>query len=192
MLALIATAMLAAQAGTAAPPVAACVPQPLPPAIDSAGALPAASDTIEFAATPSLQVPGRAWVVRLTRRGTLGARLEVFRLLRQHDCNRYDVESRWEASLPQPAYAAVAARVAALGVPDRAVFVPQVPGQVAAIALDGTSLDLRLRTTGWEVRRSLAHHDAGGAALSALFRDLASRCVPVLDMPMPDWRRLAP
>jgi shikimate 5-dehydrogenase len=46
------------------------------------------------------------------------------------------------------------------------------------LAIDGTSIVLRLRTTGWEVTRSLNHHGRGGAAISAIFHKLVSKHVP--------------
>src|SRR3712207_232112 len=66
-------------------------PQPLPPAAETLGPL-RVGRAVTFSATPSLEFPGRAWVVRITP-GTAGAgQLEIVRLRRQMDCNRYDID----------------------------------------------------------------------------------------------------
>lgn len=53
--------------------------------------------------------------------------------------------------------------------------------------LDGTGLELRLRTFGWEVRRGLNHYGRTGKELSAIFRALAAKHVPADEMPAEDW-----
>jgi hypothetical protein len=65
---------------------------------------------ITFAATPSFDHAGRAWLVRLSRRGDAAGSVQIMRLRRQRDCNRYDVENRWEAPLRPGEYNAVAPR----------------------------------------------------------------------------------
>lgn len=187
LLTLIATATLAPHAGpTQAAPT--CVLQLMPPAIDSAGEPPIASDLIEFAATPWLQYPGRAWVVRVSRRGQVEASVEVVRLRRQEDCSRYDVENRWRAPLSQQEYAAIAAKVAQVGVPAPGVFVPSPKNDEVELVTDGTGIDLRLRSDQWRVTRSLNHYETGEAAVSTIFRDLALRYIPASELPTEDWR----
>lgn len=188
LLLLMSTALLGHSSQVAAPAVTACIPQPMPPAIDSAGELPIASETIEFSATPSLDYPGRSWVVRVSRRGQIGATIEVIRLVRQLQCNRYDIEGRWEAPLKQEEYLDAANRVIPLGVPSSAVFVPSSVPRLDDLMLDGTSIKVRLRSQGWRVDRDLNHYGRGGAEISAVFRDLVARYVPAEELPEEDWR----
>lgn len=191
LLLLMAIAAMSSPSQAATPAPKTCAPQPMPPAIDSAGELPVASETIEFAATPELQYPGRAWVVRLSRRGPVEAIVEVLRLRRQSDCNRYDIESRWQAPLRQDEYGALAARVVPLAIPPSTVFVPSSAEQLPELVLDGTGIELRLRSPEWRVTRALNHYGLGGAVISAIFRDLASKYVPASDMPAKDWRTVS-
>ncbi len=189
MLILIATVLLASQSQAPAQAAKGCKPQPMPAAIDAAGRVPIASDMIEFAATPSLEHPGRAWVVRLSRRGQVEATIEVVRLRRQHDCNRYDIERRWQSPLSQAEYLDLAAKAVAVGVPHPATFVPSSTGQPPDLVLDGTAIDLRLTGQGWQITRSLNHYGQG-VAISAIFRNLASKYVPASELPAEDWRTL--
>jgi len=162
--------------------------QPMPPAIDSIAAPAIPAETIAFAATP-WEFPGRAWVVRLTRRGAQ-ARLEIVRLRRRFDCNAWDPETRWEAPAAPADFTATAEAIAPWvtvppGFPDR-----RNPGE---ITLDGTALELRVGTSGWRIDRALNHYGERGAALSAVFRRLAERLVPPDELPAEDWRtRRAP
>jgi len=167
----------------------ACVPQPLPPAIDSAGDLPLSSESIEFAAAPTLDYPGRAWVVRLTRRGDVETKLEIIRLRRQSDCNRYEVENRWSAPLQQQQYLMLAQRIVPLGLPTARTFIPSPDQSSPEIALDGTGLDLRLRTHDWRLERAMNHYGGPTAArISAVFHDIVSQYIPAPERPAPDWR----
>lgn len=172
----------------AAPAIGACTPQPMPPAIDSVGDLPIASETIEFSATPSLDYPGRSWVVRVSRRGQIGATIEIIRLVHQRHCNRYDVEARWQAPLKQSEYLDAANRVIPFGVPSSSAFVPSSVPRLDDLVLDGTSIKVRLRSQGWRVDRDLNHYGRGGAEISAVFRDLVARHVPAEELPEEDWR----
>lgn len=166
-----------------------CPPQPLPPALDSIAALPETRSAVEFSATPSLDYPGLAWVIRLSRSGYGAGTLEIVRLRRQADCNRYDVEKRWQASLPAEEYRAVVEAAAALGTPPADAFSHNDSMRaLEGLALDGTGITLRMRTTGWEVRRQLNHYGRGGAALSAIFHALVSKHVPAAEIPADDWR----
>lgn len=149
----LALALLSAAPGQDAP-AAPCIAQPLPPAIDSAGALPIASQAIEFAATPSLEYSGRAWVVRLTRRANIEAQLEIVQLRRRLACNRYDVEHRWASPLRLDEVDAVAAAVTPLGTPPAGLLAPEPTGDLDLVA-DGTEVQLRLRSGGWQVTRTL-------------------------------------
>ena len=188
LLLLMATALLGYPSQAAAPAVGACIPQPMPPAIDSAAELPIASETIEFSATPSLDYPGRSWVVRVFRRGQVGATIEIIRLRRQFECNRYDVEARWKAPLKQEEYANIANKVIPLAVPSSAVFAPSSVLRLDDLVIDGTSIKVRLRSQGWRVDRDLNHYGHGGAEISAIFRDLVARYAPAQELPSEDWR----
>jgi hypothetical protein len=170
------------QAAAAAP----CPPQPLPPALDSLPPV-TASSSISFAATP-WEYPGRAWVVRAWRRGREDGILEIVRLRRQSDCNRYDVEARWQAPLPAAEYRALADSAAPLGTPPAGIFSPGGEAVRDELVLDGTGIVLRLRAFGWEATRELNHYSRGGGAVSALFRALVAKHVPADEMPEQDWR----
>lgn len=184
----VAMAILSSSPPAAAIPVEACVPQPMPPAIDSAGNPPIASDLIEFAATPSLDHPGRAWVIRVSRRGRTEAMVEIIRLRRQLECNRYDVENRWLAPMRQDQYDAIAAKIVPLGIPPAAVFVPSAKTALPDLVLDGTVIELRLRNAEWQVTRALNYYGTAGVGVSAIFRQLASQYVPASELPAEDWR----
>jgi hypothetical protein len=173
-----------------------CAPQPLPPEIDSAGPLmfanPAGS-TIEFAAAPSLEYPGRGWVVRLYRRGAGNtSTLEVLLLRRQHDCNRYDIESRWDKALPAADYQRVAAAVAPFMTPNVDTFITGQWSRSDEMVLDGTSISLRLRDSKWEIERRLNHYEPGGRGISAIFEALVRLAVPADQLPTSDWRSKRP
>jgi hypothetical protein len=179
---------LAAEAHAAArsPP---CIAQPMPRALDSVPAGPAAGRVIAFAATP-WEHPGRAWVLRGSRNGRGGgASLEIMRLLRQNACNHYDVEQRWNVTLSAAEFDALAAAIAPLGTPPAAAFGPgsQFPDD-NEIVLDGTGIELRLQAGDWEARRTSNHYARTGGVISALFRDLLAKHIPAKEMPANDWR----
>ena len=72
----LALATLTPQPGTFVKPAETCSPRPMPPAIDSAGDPPAASDLIEFAVScPLLSGPSTMEV--WTKEGTTDAREEA-------------------------------------------------------------------------------------------------------------------
>jgi len=152
-------------------------PQPLAPALDAVPARAGASETIGFAAEPSLQYPGRAWVVRLSRQGERRASVEILRLLRRSNCNLYDVEKSWGGPIGADEYRAVGGAVAA--------WAARGPEEIVT---DGTGLELRVRGGGSNIRRRLNHYGAGGAELSAIFRRVAARFVPPAQLPAEDWR----
>ena len=192
LLVFIALAALPSQALAAIPPAQTCIPQAMPQAINSAGLPPIATDTIEFAATPSLQYPERAWVVRLSLRRRVEATIEILRLKGQKRCNRYTIESRWQSPLKPGEYAAIASKVVPVVVPAGSVFVRCLTERPSYPVLDGTSIELRLQSEGWLVTRSLNHYSNGGGAISALFRQLALRYVPADELPTEDWRTKPP
>jgi hypothetical protein len=177
---------LASSGGAAASDIP-CPPQPMPPAIESAGTLPVASDIISFAATPT-EYPGRAWVVRLSRRGA-DAKLEIVVLRRQFSCNRYDVERRWEVAIGTEDYRSVAQAIAPWAVPPSDTFSTndRTRGR-DEITLDGTPIELRVVAPGWQVTRTLNHYGRSGAELSAIFRSLLAGHVPESERPAEDWR----
>jgi hypothetical protein len=166
----------------------ACSPRPMPAALDSLRPLGPARTSVAFSATP-WETPGRAWVVRAHQVGDRAATLEIVRLRRQQECNLYDMEARWEASLPAREYRALLKAAERLGTPRADAFSHDDPARDGeGIATDGTMIELRLRRTGWEARRDLNHHGKGGAAISALFHALLSRHVPAHERPASDWR----
>lgn len=158
----------------------------MPPAVEAIGEPAAASSVIVFAATPT---QGRAWVVRLARRGA-AATLEIVRLRRRFECNLYDVERRWDTNVGREEYRSVAQAIRPWATPPAGF--PANEGS-ADLALDGTGLELRVSGNGWGVTRTLNHYGRTGARLSAIFRALVSRHVPAAELPAEDWRtRRAP
>jgi hypothetical protein len=172
---------------TAASPV--CIVQPLPPAIDAIPPPAPAASLITFAAAP-WEYPGRAWVVRVSRRGGAApGSLEIIRLRRQSDCNRYDVERSWTAAISAAEYDALGKAIAPLASPPTGVFSQSEPMKGPSdIVLDGTGLELRLRRDEWEVRRASNHYARAGGEISALFRRLVMMHVPAAELPEEDWR----
>ena len=166
-----------------------CPRQPLPPATDALAPLDG-RNTISFAATPSLDYPGRAWVVRLSRSGQSGpAAAEIVRLRRQSDCNRYDVEKRWEAALPADEFAALSRQVVSLATPPVDVFAPASAGSsFDEVVIDGTPITVSVTTFSWEATARLHHSGRNGAAISALFRELVGKYVPAPELPTEYWR----
>ncbi|TFI59657.1 hypothetical protein E2493_03295 [Sphingomonas parva] len=183
--------VLGCQAAAAEP---ACTPRPLPPAAASLPPRPAAH-AITFAATPSLDLPGRPWVVRISSRGSGGeGQLEILRLRRQFDCNRYDVEKSWEASLSADAVRAIVASVLPLGVPAADALWPLggAADVLSEVGTDGTGISLDLASFGAQVSRQMRHDGPAGHRVSAIFHDLVSRHVPAAELPTADWRMKRP
>jgi hypothetical protein len=179
-------ALMAAQPSAAAG--TACPPQPLPSAIDAVVGAADFAHAITFAATPSFDPGGRAWVVRLSRRGDAAGSIQIMRLRRQRDCNRYDVENRWEAPLRPGEYNTLTNAIAPVTLPTPKTFIGRHPPGEVEIVLDGTGIELRQTTIGWEVRRSLNHYAAGGAAVSGVFHEMVAARIPASEVPAPDWR----
>ena len=188
---LIAAAIAATATHTQSPPSPAqtCSPQPLPAAIDAIGA-PPSSETIEFSATPSFST--QPWVVRLSHRRELGSTIEIIRLSRQYNCNRYNVEMRWQAPLTDNEYEAVSKVVSQLGTPPATSFIPSSRQELEMIVMDGTGLQLRLRNSEWEVTRALNQAHPGGTQISSFFRGLVAKYIPVSDIPAEDWMSVGP
>jgi len=182
-----ATALVGALAGEV-PSTDACSRQPLPAAIDSVGKPPIASEIIEFAATPSLQVPESPWVVRVYWRGEVEAKLEIFRLRHQSNCNRYDIEKRWDALLEQQEFGAIAADILPFSIPPKNEFAPGAKPQQEDLVLDGTGIQLRFRSFEWQVTRSLNHDGRSGGPLSKIYYGLVRKYVPASELPSEDWR----
>lgn len=167
-----------------------CKPQPLGPAIDAAGLPPSKgfANVVTFGATPSLEYPGRAWVIRLFQdRHARPATLTVVRLLRRSDCNLYLVEARWEIPIDADEYEAVATQVAPLLAPTVHVLSGEDTARGRGISVDGTSFDLRVETTGWQIRRLLTSADPEGQTLSKLFRRILTYAVPEPERPGEYW-----
>jgi hypothetical protein len=163
-----------------------CAPQTLPPAIDSAGELTHISHSIEFAATPSLAPPGRAWVVRLVQ-GQLPS-LEIIRLRRRNDCNQYVLDRKWQAPLDDAAYEDALQKIAPFGIPSSSAIVPAHRKIFESLVLDGTAISLRLHNSVWTISRNINLGDRDGAAISAIFRDLVEQHVPAGELPDLGWR----
>lgn len=184
--------LLAAGPGRAQPAAASCRPGPLPPALESVPPLPdAAAGSVGFSAAPSLEYPGRAWVVRAwSSRGA--ATLEILRLRREDDCNVYGIENRWRAPLPAGDYRALLRSAERLAIPRRDYFSNDAPGRDPIMVFaDGTGIELRMERMGWEARRALHHSEPGGASLSAVFHALVSKHVPADLRPSKAWRAAA-
>ncbi len=189
MAALSALGVILSLAGSQAANVAPCPVQPVPPAVD---ALPpqAGRHEIAFAATPSLEHPGRAWVVRLSRSGLAGpAAVEIVRLRRQSDCNRYDVEKSWQAALPSADFEVLARQVTALSLPREDSFAPQDPLRgLDDVGIDGTGVTIRLNTIRWDLTRRLHNSGGNGALLSPIFHALVAKYLPASEVPSAEWR----
>lgn len=108
LIAPLATIAVLAQVSADAETKRSCAPGPMPAAIESAADPPVASDVIEFTATPSFQTFGIAWVIRVYRRGSVDAGIEIVRRHRQTGCSRYDIGARWRALQQQSEYRAIA------------------------------------------------------------------------------------
>jgi len=166
-------------------------PQPMPPAIESADLPPSNgfNNIITFSATPMLQYPQRAWVLRLFQR-TRGqpATLTVVRLRGRYECNIYDIEARWEVPLRADEYEGVAALVTTHVTPSPGVFDQRSIARERDPVLDGVGVDLRAETWGWRVDRSLNLAETEGYALSSIFYRLLDPAVPAAERPDADWR----
>ncbi len=188
---LIALALALPGGASAADKACPAQPQPMAPAIDSAG-FPPTSDgqsLVTFSATASLNYPHRSWVIRVYERGTgQSPTVVIVRLRGREDCNIYEIDTRWEAPLRPDEYASVTNAVAPFVTPPPGTF-DRRAGQEPKLHLimDGTSLDLRAQAPGWAVRRVLNQYEPGGQAISAIFRALVMKVVPGPDVPQENW-----
>jgi hypothetical protein len=157
----------------------------MPPAIDAIGKLDT-SFAISFSAAPSLSF-GESWVVRLSRKGRSGT-VEIVRLRRRSDCNLYAIERQWKAPISLEEYRAAARAVGRWSVPAPDTFWTNNPrAGEDYVVVDGTMLELRVQTSGWEVRRDLNQFAITGEDLSAIFRAFVTKQVPAEEMPAKDW-----
>jgi hypothetical protein len=171
-------------------PPSSCPAQPLPPAIDSAGPWDISEFThaVSFAATPSLEHPGRAWVVRLSQEvGDGNVRLSISHLRSQRNCNRYDIERRWDATLAPQEYRSLIDALAPFAIPPANVLTNDREG-VESVGIDGTGLVLRVQAEGWKVTRTIHHSSPSGAKISAIFHRLLVRHVAAEERPTEEWR----
>ncbi|HEX8380568.1 MAG TPA: hypothetical protein VF619_08480, partial [Allosphingosinicella sp.] len=121
-------------------------PQPLAPALDSVARLPEGRSSVAFSAEPSLEHPGRAWVVRAHQPRPGDATLEILRLRRRSDCNVYDVETRWQAPLPAADYRALVRAAERVGAPRPGAFSDEEADRdLGDLVTDGTMIELRLK-----------------------------------------------
>lgn len=166
-------------------------PQPLPDALESHGLPPIERfrSAFEFAAEPSLEYPGRAWVIRLEQGiRSRTATLTVVRLRRRNECNIYDTETTWSGQLSASEFVEFSGVAGPLISPPTDLNAPFYRTQRGPIVLDGTGIEARIYGAEWTITRLLNHFAPGGVALSAAFRSLAARIVPPEQMPSEDWR----
>ncbi len=167
-----------------APP---CPRQPMPSPIDSLSPLPSYKPSISFAAVPLLG--GRAWAIRMDRAANAApGMLEIVHLRRQANCNRYDVETKWQAPLSDQQYRLLADKITPFAIASPDQFSGTGPSQGHEIVLDGTGIVLKVKTIDWDVTRSLNHYGRDGAELSAIFHEVVSKHVPEWEAPKADWR----
>lgn len=186
-LGLLLLAFAAADSAGQAPPPGPCPPRPLAAALDSVPRLPEGLGSVAFSAEP-WEYPQRAWVVRAHESRPGGSTLEILRLRRRSDCNVYEVETRSQAPLPAADYRALVRAAERVGVPRADAFSHEDPAHDGEwLVLDGTRIELRLRRSGWEARRTLNHYERGGAAVSAIFHALIERHVPADERPGEGW-----
>jgi hypothetical protein len=159
----------------------------LPPGFEALAPRPD-HDVIAFAVAGDMVVPGRAWAVRLSRQGNAGpALVEVARLRRQRDCNRYDVAQQWQTNVSAEEFADVARRVAPLVLAGRSSTSDNPLMVPSEIAVDGTGVTLMLSNAGWKATRELVVSGPDGGAASAAFRAIIGRVVPRQDQPPEGW-----
>jgi hypothetical protein len=170
-------------------PDVACPPQPLPVAIDVIPPLDK-TNVITFSATPSLEYPGLVWVARLSRTGLRGpGAVEVFRLRRQTNCNRYTIEKSWQSAIPAQQFGAIWDASIMKGTPPADALSAHDPMKsLEEVGVDGTGLILQVKNVSWETRRRLHHSGRDGALLSSAFHRLVSQHVPPAELPSADWR----
>lgn len=146
---------------------------------------------LEFSATPSLQFPSRAWVMRLDRgTGRRQISLNVYVMLqRGSSCDSYEVERHWSAEISQQDYEVFNAQIEPLIAPPHDLHVSPAEQRRLYVSggLDGTSLEVRAIRVNWRTATDLQYHSDKGRAVSALVRAMIARVVPADDMPSEEW-----
>lgn len=189
LLAMVLPGAAGAQAAPAGPAAAPCPVQPMPSPLDSLDRERPFGKAIAFAAVPSLEHPGSAWAIRVSRRGPDEGALEILLLRRNGTCNIYDLVQRWDAALDAHAYARIVTEVEPFLIPPSDTFSHgDAMRGLDEIGTDGTSLELRGYGDRFEVRRGLHNSGKQGTAVSALFRRLIEAYVPADRLPTGDWR----
>lgn len=146
---------------------------------------------LEFSATPSLQFPSRAWIMRLDRgTGRRQISLDVYVMLqRGSSCDDYEVERHWSAEISQQDYEVFNSQIEPLIAPPHDLHLP--PNEQARLyrsgGLDGTSIEVRAIRVNWRTATDLRYHSDKGRAVSALVRAMIARVVPADDMPSQEW-----
>jgi hypothetical protein len=179
--------LLAAGAADAAPPEPACPVQPMPSPLASLDEGKSFGKAIAFAAVPSFD--RSAWAMRVSRLGPDKGALEILRLERQGECNRYDIVQRWDVPIDAAGYAAIVSQVSPFLVPPPDTFShTDAMRGLDEIGIDGTGLELRGDGDRFEVRRGLHQSGKDGATVSAIFHRLLADHVPPAQLPSEDWR----
>lgn len=164
-----------------------CPRQAMPPGFEALSPRPD-HQVIAFAVARDMVLPRRAWAVRLSRRGYTGpAIVEVARLRGQLDCNRYDIVQQWQSNVSAQEFDGVARRMAPHVLAARSSADDNPLTIPAEVAIDGTAITLRLSNASWESTRQLVAEGPDGSVVSAAFRALISRIVPVQDQPPQGW-----
>ena len=119
----------------------------------------------------------------------------VVRLSLRSICDAYEVEHRWQGTISDADYRALANSLAPLAIPPANTFTVAPPGGVStqSSVSDGTGVELRMTRGPWRVRRSMnlyanGSDGADARAISAMFRALIARYVPREEMPSEVWR----
>lgn len=154
-----------------------CPRQPMPSPINSLSPLPPHLSSISFAAVPSRG--GQAWAIRLHRaESSLKGVVEILHLRRQGNCNRYDVDTKWQTPLSDHDYRSLVDKSMPFG----------SGSPKDDIVLDGTQIVLSVRSSGGNVTESFNHYGRGGGQLSAIFHGIVSKHVPGWQVPFADWQ----
>lgn len=153
-------------------------------AIDSMDDRPLASQWIEFSVQSSMQIPRRPWAVRIYRRGKVSAKLQIFDLQGKMDCNRYEIQQKWEFDLTQEEFDALAASIIKAGVPTPDNFFDD---DSVELTLHGTAIALRIHQYGTTLTRQLIHTGKMGGVVSEIFHKIVSERLPDEEVPPENW-----
>ena len=158
---------------------------------------PVTGNTVTFAATPSLQFPSEAWVVRVYRTSKRDGEsrstevIEVFRLQLEYDCNRWFTTGLWDREAKPGDLEEIQTETKRfLG----ALAQAYVDGgsydlQFSELALDGTGVAVEEVGRYFSLRRGGHSSGAMGKPLSLGFHRLAATVAPATEMPDEAWRR---